>query len=82
MGIIYWLVLGALAGWLASIIMGKNAKMGLVANIIVGVAGAFIGGYIMKLLGQDGVTGFNLWSILVSVVGACVLLFIANLIKR
>lgn len=81
MGLLYWFILGALAGWLASIFMKTNKSMGLVKNIIVGVIGAFIGGFLMKLLGQDGITGFNLWSILVATIGSCILIWIANKIR-
>ncbi len=82
MGIIGWLVVGALAGWIASMIMGKNNRMGLLANIIVGVVGALIGGFVLQLFGIDGITGFNLWSILVAVLGASLLLFIIGAIRR
>ncbi|WP_022819278.1 GlsB/YeaQ/YmgE family stress response membrane protein [Fusobacterium russii] len=82
MGIITWLVLGALAGWIASIIMGKNASMGAFANIIVGIIGAFIGGGIASFWGGGKVTGFNLYSILISVLGACVLIWIVGKIKK
>jgi uncharacterized membrane protein YeaQ/YmgE (transglycosylase-associated protein family) len=80
--IIFWIVLGALAGWIASMIMGRNAQMGAVANIIVGIIGAVIGGLIMNALGGPGVTGFNLYSILVAIGGAVVLLFIVGLFRR
>jgi uncharacterized membrane protein YeaQ/YmgE (transglycosylase-associated protein family) len=80
--IVFWIVLGALAGWIASIIMGRNAQMGAVANIVVGIIGAFIGGFIMNSLGGPGVTGFNLYSILVAIGGAIVLLFIVGLFRR
>jgi uncharacterized membrane protein YeaQ/YmgE (transglycosylase-associated protein family) len=82
MGYLAWIILGALSGWLASIIMGKNSQMGAIANIIVGIVGAFIGGFIFKALGGSGVTGLNLWSVVVAVIGSCILLFIANRIKR
>ena len=81
MGIVGWIILGGLAGWLASILTGRNAKMGLVANIVVGVVGAFIGGTIMNLIGGAGVTGFNLWSLFVALLGAVVLLVFINLIS-
>lgn len=81
MGYIAWLILGALAGWIASTIMGKDSQMGVVANIVVGIVGAFIGGFIFNFIGAAGVTGFNLWSLIVAVVGACILLFIANKIS-
>lgn len=78
MGIFAWIILGGLSGWIASMIMGKNDKMGAVANIVVGIIGAFIGGIIMNFTGGRGVTGLNIYSIFVSVVGSCVLLWIAN----
>ena len=72
MGYLAWIILGALAGWIASKIMGKDSHMGAVANIAVGIVGAFIGGFVFKFIGASGVTGFNLWSLIVSVVGAIV----------
>ena len=82
MGIIGWIVLGALAGWIASIIMGRNDRMGCITNIVVGIIGAFLGGWIFSLFGSTGVTGFNLWSFLVAIVGAVVLLAIVGLFTR
>jgi uncharacterized membrane protein YeaQ/YmgE (transglycosylase-associated protein family) len=82
MGIIGWIVLGALAGWIASIIMGRNDRMGCITNIVVGIIGAFLGGWIFNLFGGAGITGFNIWSFLVAVVGAVVLLAIVGLFTR
>lgn len=82
MGIISWVLLGALAGWIASMITGKNSEMGAWANIIVGIIGAFVGGLVMNLFGGYGVTGFNVWSLIVSVGGAVILLWIVSLFKR
>lgn len=79
MGILSWIIFGGLAGWVASIIMRKNASMGIFANIIVGIVGAFIGGFIMNLIGGWAITGFNIRSFLVAVVGSVVLLAIINL---
>ena len=76
MGIIGWIVLGGLAGWVASMIAGTNARQGLLGNIIVGIIGAFIGGFVIGLLGGEGATGFNLWTFVVAVLGAVILLFI------
>lgn len=78
MGLCATIVLGGLAGWLASIIAGTNARMGAIANIVVGVIGAVVGGMVFNVLGGSGVTGFNLYSLLVSVVGASVVLFVAK----
>lgn len=82
MNIILWIVFGALAGWIASMVMGTNAQMGALANIIVGIVGAIIGGLIMNAFGAQGVTGFNLPSLLVAIVGAVVLLFLVGLVRR
>ena len=82
MGIIDWLILGAFSGWIASIIMGKNASMGAIANIVTGIIGAFIGGVVFNFIGAEKVTGLNLHSILVSVVGACILLWIIGKINK
>lgn len=74
MNILLWILFGALAGWIASMIMGTNARQGAIANIIVGVVGAFVGGFIMNLLGGDSVTGFNIYSLLVAIGGAVLVL--------
>jgi len=79
--IVLWVVFGAIAGWLASIVMGKNKQMGALANIVVGIVGAFLGGVIMNAFGYVGVTGFDLWSLLVAFIGACALLFVVGLIR-
>jgi uncharacterized membrane protein YeaQ/YmgE (transglycosylase-associated protein family) len=83
MNIIVWIIFGALAGWIASMIMGRNSQMGALANIIVGIIGAFLGGWIMTtFFGAQGVTGFNIPSMLVAILGAVVLLFIVGLFRR
>lgn len=82
MGIISWIILGALAGWIASMIMGKNSRMGALANILVGIVGAGVGGWIASILGWGTVSGLNLYSILLAIAGSCVLLFIVGLFSR
>ncbi len=82
MGLIGWLFLGALAGWIASTFTGNNRRMGLAANIIVGVIGSSIGGFVFNLLGGHGVTGLNLWSLIVAVAGSVILLTIVNAIRK
>ena len=81
MSILGWVVLGAIAGWLASIVMKRDRQMGLIANIIAGIVGASIGGWIFTQFGGTGVTGFNLPSLLVAFVGAVVILGVLNLLQ-
>ncbi len=82
MGLLSWLIFGALAGWIASMFTGNNKRMGLFANIIVGVVGSSIGGFVFSFLGGHGVTGFNFSSFIVAVVGSVLLLAIVNRIRR
>lgn len=80
LGIIGWLVIGIVAGWLAEKVMGRNH--GLLTNLIVGVVGALIGGFIANNFLGTPVGGFNLITLLVAFLGACLLLFLLGLIKR
>jgi uncharacterized membrane protein YeaQ/YmgE (transglycosylase-associated protein family) len=82
MNFILWIIFGAVAGWIAAIISGRNAQMGALANIVVGIFGAIIGGFIMNAFGAAGVTGFNLTSLIVAILGALVLLFVVGLVRR
>lgn len=80
--IILWIILGGVAGWIASIIMKRDAQMGAVANIVVGIVGAVLGGFLFNLLGLSGDTGFNLWTLFVAIIGSVVLLFLVGLVRR
>jgi uncharacterized membrane protein YeaQ/YmgE (transglycosylase-associated protein family) len=80
MGWLAWIIVGALAGWLASIVMRTNARQGLLMDIIVGIVGALIGGWVFSLLGISGVTGFNIWSLFVAFIGAVILLGLLRLV--
>lgn len=80
MGILLWIIFGAIVGWLASLVMGTNE--GLILDIVLGIVGALLGGWIMSLFGQGGVTGFNLYSFLVALLGAVVLIVIVKAIRR
>jgi uncharacterized membrane protein YeaQ/YmgE (transglycosylase-associated protein family) len=83
MNFILWIIFGAIAGWIASIIMGRNAQMGALANIVVGIVGALIGGFLMtNVFGGPAVTGFNLTSLIVAILGAVILLFLVGLVRR
>ena len=80
LGIIGWIVIGIVAGWLAEQDMGRNH--GLLPNLIVGFVGALLGGFIAGSLLGIGVGGFNLVTLLVAFLGACLLLFLVGLVKR
>ncbi len=80
-----WIVVGAVAGWLASIVIGTNKRQGLIADIVVGVVGAFIGGWVLDLLGITAggtITGFNLASLFTAFVGAVILLAVLQIVRR
>ena len=81
MGIILWVVFGALVGWIASMLMGTDDNQGMILNVVVGIIGAFLGGWLMSLIGKTGITGFNLYSFLVALVGAIVLIFVVKLFR-
>ena len=82
MSIIAWLVLGLIAGFIASKIVNKQGE-GLLLDIILGVVGAELGGWLFSLFGMSGVSGLNVYSLLVAVIGAVVILFVYHqLIRR
>jgi uncharacterized membrane protein YeaQ/YmgE (transglycosylase-associated protein family) len=79
MGIILWVVFGAIAGWIASVIMKSSNSM--VGDILMGIVGAVVGGFLMGLFGQSGVSGFNVYSMVVAVFGACVTILVGRKLK-
>lgn len=82
MGIILWIIFGGLAGWVASIIMKTDSNQGTITDIIMGIVGAVVGGFLMGLVGQSGVTGFNLYSFIVAIIGAIVVIYLGRLLRR
>jgi uncharacterized membrane protein YeaQ/YmgE (transglycosylase-associated protein family) len=84
MGIIIWLIVGGIVGWLASIIMKRDAQQGIILNIVVGIVGAIIGGWLIgPLLGAGSINdGITVMSFVVSLIGAIILLAIVNLFRR
>ena len=80
--IVLWIIFGALAGWIASMIIGTNESQGAIGNIIVGILGAFIGGFIVRALTNSEVSGFNLTSLIVAILGAVLLLAIFKAFRR
>jgi uncharacterized membrane protein YeaQ/YmgE (transglycosylase-associated protein family) len=80
MNILLWVILGAVAGWIADMIM--QSDRGVIEDIILGIVGAVVGGFILNFFGQSGVTGFNIYSLIVAVIGAVVLIFLGRLIHK
>jgi uncharacterized membrane protein YeaQ/YmgE (transglycosylase-associated protein family) len=83
MGLLSWIIFGALAGWVAGEIAGTRYRQGCLLNIVVGVVGAFIGGLLMQALTGHGFNiGFNLRSFVVAVIGSVIFLAIARAARR
>ena len=80
MGWLAWLIVGGVAGALASAVV--HSRLGIIGDIIVGIIGAFIGGFLFNLIGAPGATGFNIWSVFVAFIGAVVLLAIVRAVDR
>jgi len=80
MGILAWIVVGLIAGVLAKLIMPGDDPGGIIVTILIGIVGAFVGGFVVNLLGGAGVSGFNIWSILVATLGAIILLAVYRLV--
>jgi len=81
MGILAWIIIGGIAGWLASRVV-NGTGLGLLGDIIVGIVGAFIGGLLLSLITGVGFTGFDLYSLLVAFVGSVVLLLIVKAVNE
>jgi uncharacterized membrane protein YeaQ/YmgE (transglycosylase-associated protein family) len=81
MGILAWIILGLLAGFIGSKIVNKSGE-GLLLDLVLGIVGAVVGGWLFNTFGHVGVTGLNLYSLLVAVVGAVVVLVLWHAIKR
>jgi uncharacterized membrane protein YeaQ/YmgE (transglycosylase-associated protein family) len=80
MGVISWIILGLIAGWIGSKIVNKTGS-GMVMDIALGVVGAIVGGLIFSgVFGMEGVSGLNIWSLIVAVVGAVVVLWIYHMV--
>lgn len=84
MGFLVWLIVGGIVGWLASLVMRTDGQQGILLNVVVGIVGAFIGGLIISPLVGVGTinSGISIGSVIVSLVGAIILLAIVNLFRR
>jgi uncharacterized membrane protein YeaQ/YmgE (transglycosylase-associated protein family) len=81
LNIIIWIVFGAIAGWLASVLMASDFSQGTLSDIALGILGSLVGGFIFNSFGYAGVTGFNLYSFLVAIVGAIVVILIGRFLR-
>jgi uncharacterized membrane protein YeaQ/YmgE (transglycosylase-associated protein family) len=81
MGVITWIILGLLAGFIASKIVNHHGS-GILLDVVLGIVGALVGGWVFSLLGAHGVTGFNLYSLMVAVAGSIVILLLAHAVRR
>lgn len=79
-GIIGWIVLGGIAGWIASKIMGTDAQQGIGMNIVVGIVGGLLGGFLLSLFGVDVAGGGLIFSMLTAIIGAVILLWIVKMV--
>jgi uncharacterized membrane protein YeaQ/YmgE (transglycosylase-associated protein family) len=84
MSFILWLIVGGIVGWLASLIMKTDGQQGILLNVVVGIVGAFIGGWLISpMVGMGTINeGFSIGSLVVSLIGAVILLAIVNLFRR
>jgi uncharacterized membrane protein YeaQ/YmgE (transglycosylase-associated protein family) len=82
MGILAWIVLGLIAGAIAKAIMPGDDPGGIIVTILIGIVGAFLGGFLGNLITGTGLNGFSLWSILLAIAGALLLLWIYRLTTR
>ena len=83
MNILVWVIVGALAGWLASMVMKTNASQGLMMDIVFGILGGILGGWVLQLLGVSaGVTGINIPSILTAFLGAVIVIWVLRKIRK
>ena len=80
MGWLVWIIVGGVVGWLASLVMTR--RLGLYSNVVIGIVGALLGGFLFNILGAPVVTGFNIWSLFAAFVGAVVLLSALRLLSR
>ncbi len=82
MNILLWIILGGVAGWLASIVMKTDYAQGNLMDIILGIVGSVVGGFVMNFFGQAGVTGFNIYSLVVATIGAIIVIWIGRLLRQ
>lgn len=81
MGILLWIIFGALAGWIASVIMKTDRHQDTPFDIVLGIIGSVVGGFLMGTIGQSGVTGFNVESLIIAVIGSIIVIFVGRKLR-
>lgn len=81
MELLIWLVLGLTAGWFVSLLMGTNNPQGMMTDVVLGMIGAIVGGLVLNILGQPGISGFNGYSVAIASLGAIVLIWLGKVIS-
>lgn len=81
MSILAWIILGGIAGWLASLVMNTDQSQGIFLNIIIGIVGAFLGGLAFSFFGGEGVTGFNFYSLIVALIGSVLFIGVLKAVR-
>lgn len=82
MGLLTWIIVGLLAGWIASMVMKTDSQQGMLADIVIGMIGAVIGGFVMNALGASSADGFNIYSILVATLGSIILIGLKRMLTN
>jgi len=82
MDLLAWIIMGAVAGWIASIIMKTDGQQGWMMNIVLGIVGGLVGGFLMSLFGAPAAGGFNFYSLFVATAGAVVLIWLGKMFMR
>jgi uncharacterized membrane protein YeaQ/YmgE (transglycosylase-associated protein family) len=82
MNILLWILLGGIAGWLATKLTKTDDSSGVMGNIVIGIVGAFIGGFLFNMLGGSDINGFNIYSLFVATIGAVILISIIKMIRK
>jgi uncharacterized membrane protein YeaQ/YmgE (transglycosylase-associated protein family) len=82
MNILLWVIFGAIAGWVASMIMKTENRQSLLMDVVFGIVGAILAGWVASLLGQSSITGFNIYSLVIAIIGASALIGAVNYIQN
>jgi uncharacterized membrane protein YeaQ/YmgE (transglycosylase-associated protein family) len=81
MDILLWILFGGISGWITSLIMKTDMNQGTLEDVVLGIVGAVVGGFLFNTFGAPGVTGFNLYSLVVAVIGAVVIILVGRIIR-